>query len=141
MLTLTIAAALAFTNAQSGERPVGDPATAIETAQLETWESAALQWLELVDASDWQASFDAAGASFQNVNTVEMWRDASLQARVPLGDVTSRDAIGAEFVNAPPRGYVILRFQSRFENKADVIEAVTLEREGSDWKVVGYVFE
>lgn len=141
MLTLTIAAALAFATVQSSERAVGDPASPIETAQIETWESAARAWLDLVDASDWEASFTAAGQSFQDLNTVAMWRDASLQARVPLGDVIARETQTAEFVNAPPSGYVIVRFQSRFANKAGVTETVTLEREDDEWKVVGYVFE
>ncbi len=39
---------------------------------------------------------------------------------------------------APPYGYEMIKFRTSFANKADVTETVTLVREGSDWRVVGY---
>jgi hypothetical protein len=41
-------------------------------------------------------------------------------------------------VNAPPNGYEIVRFRTDFEQRSEVIESVTLERENGAWKVVGY---
>lgn len=141
MLSLALIAALALSDAPARERPIGDPATPIETAQLETFEAAARDWLALVDASDWEASYASAGSSFQKPNTVAGWRDASMQARVPLGAVIDRQAETAEYVNAPPHGYVVMKFRTQFEGDGDALESVTLEREDSTWKVVGYVID
>ena len=32
----------------------------------------------------------------------------------------------------------VIKFHTSFANKAEAIETVTLAREGSDWRVVGY---
>lgn len=107
-------------------------------AEDTTLEQAAREWLTLVDASDWQASFDAAGSAFQEPNTVANWQTASELARVPLGKVVARNAIGFEDVNAPPGGYKIVRFQTDFENRSGLTESVTLQFEDGQWKAVGY---
>ncbi len=104
-------------------------------------ETAARKWLALVDVSDWQGSYDAAGQSFKKLNTVENWKSASLQARVPLGQSLERRAINFENVNAPPHGYKLVRFRTNFANRQDVIETVTLEYEANRWAVVGYLID
>lgn len=141
MLTTTLAAALLLSPSPQRERPIGDPASSIEAAQLEEFENAARGWLALVDAFDWQASLAATGETFRTLNTLEMWREASLQARVPLGEVIERRVQTAEHVAAPPRGYVTVKFRTDFANRADTHEAVTLVREASGWKVVGYMID
>ena len=50
----------------------------------------------------------------------------------------SRKAIRFEYMNAPPHGYEMVQFRTDFENRKGVIESVTLEREDSGLKVVGY---
>lgn len=104
-------------------------------------ESAARDWLALVDNSNWQASFDAAGASFREVNTVEGWSKASSRVRTPLGTVKSRELIEVKYVNAPPSGYRSVAFFTIFSDGGQMIELVTLEREGAGWRVVGYIIE
>nr|WP_298932028.1 DUF4019 domain-containing protein [uncultured Erythrobacter sp.] len=141
MSTIAIALALTISGIAPEDRTAGEPATAIEQAQLENIEIAARKWLQLVDASDWRGSFDAAGQSFRKLNTTATWRSASLQARVPLGPMVRREAKTIEFVNAPPHGYYIANFRTKFENREEAIEAVTLELEDGVWKVVGYVID
>lgn len=101
--------------------------------------SAALRWLALVDAQDWQASFAATGDQFRSLNTVQGWTDASQSARVPLGAVVTRDVVAQEYVPAPPAGYELVRLRTTFANKANTTETVSLVREGGGWKVVGYI--
>ncbi|MDJ0978323.1 MAG: DUF4019 domain-containing protein [Erythrobacter sp.] len=134
MLSFTLAAAMLAVSALSDDRPPGDPATPLETAQLQEFERSALAWLALVDASDWTASFAAAGQSFQEPNTVQTWREASEQARVPLGAVIERETVTADYVNAPPHGYVIMEFRTDFAKRSGATEKVTLEREGAPGK-------
>ncbi|MBV7258737.1 helix-turn-helix domain-containing protein [Erythrobacter crassostreae] len=141
ILAIAIAIAVTIAGTAPQDRPTGERASAIEQAQLELIEEAARDWLRLVDASDWQGSFDAAGQSFQEPNTVATWRSASEQARVPLGAMVKRDATITEFVNAPPHGYYIAKFRTTFEKREDAVEAVTLELENGGWKVVGYVID
>ncbi|MHA7820770.1 MAG: helix-turn-helix domain-containing protein [Erythrobacter sp.] len=108
----------------------------VQSADAER-EAAARKWLALVDAQDWQASYETAGSVFQEPNTVATWRSASEQARGPLGAVTSRKAIAFQTV-ASPEGYVVVRFETDFENRDGVIESVTLQSEDGELKVVGY---
>lgn len=117
------------------------PATMTVTQSDTAKENAAREWLALVDAANWQGSYDAAGRSFQAPNTVDGWREASELARVPLGGVLMREAIQFQAVNAPPNGFQIVRFRTNFEEREGVIESVTLERENDDWKVVGYFIQ
>lgn len=146
MLALALAAAPTYLETQiaSGadyERPIGSPASAIETEQAKEWEAAALTWLALVDQSDWEASFAAAGASFRELNTVAGWRDASMAARVPLGAVAARRTHTAGFVAAPPYGYVVMEFHTDFSAREGAVEKVTLQKEADGWKAVGYVID
>ncbi len=115
------------------------------TAELASRDASRVQiasdWLALVDKGEWEGSFEAAGMSFKELNTVEGWQRASEQARVPLGAVIKREAIAIDHLNAPPRGYIRVRFLTAFENREAAIEDVTIERENGVFKVVGYVIE
>lgn len=140
IMTLVLALIAVASFSGGHENPSEPEAPTAETAELDAQrEAAAASWLALVDKSDWQASYDAAGKSFHAPNTVQTWQAASEQARVPLGRMISRNAIAFEYVNAPPNGYEIVRFRTDFEKRSAVIESVTLERENGAWKVVGYL--
>lgn len=115
------------------------PATATaETvaAQAEV-EAAARRWLALVDAGQWDASWQATGAQFRALNTAAVWAEASQRVRTPLGAVRSRVLIGQEDVSAPPQGYRLVKFRTSFANKAKATETLTLVREDGGWRVTG----
>lgn len=132
-----LALAFATTGPLAGTDIVEGPRThASQMADAEQ-EAVARRWLDLVDAEDWQASYDAAGSVLQEPNTVVTWQAASEQARGPLGAVMSRKAIGFQTV-ASPEEYQVVRFATDFENRDDVIETVTLQRERGELRVVGY---
>lgn len=139
MLIATTVAALLLSANTPLDREIGEAATPIEVSMLTTLETRSRTWLTLVDASDWEASFQETGQSFQKLNTIKGWADASRQARVPLGAVARRKTLTAEFVAAPPKGYAIVHFKTRFESGTEARESVTLEEENGVWKVVGYV--
>ncbi|KQN25156.1 LuxR family transcriptional regulator [Sphingomonas sp. Leaf33] len=94
-------------------------------------------WLELLDQSKWDDSYRGTGAAFRKLNTLKMWSDASERVRKPLGAVVSRTLLSQENVPAPPDGYEVVKFRTRFANSGDVVETVSLEREGKTWRVVG----
>jgi len=98
---------------------------------------AARRWLALLDQSDWDASYRATGAAFRKLNTLDQWAAASEHARRPLGAMVSRTFLSQENLPAPPQGYEVVKFRTRFANKAEGIETVTLDREDGEWRVVG----
>ena len=63
--------------------------------------------------------------------------------RAPLGAVKSRQLKSTQFTKtlpgAPDGDYVVVQFETRFENKAAAIETVVplLEKDGA-WRVSGY---
>lgn len=117
------------------------PSTGQTTASPAVSESAAVRsardWLELGDQGRWKDGWLGTASSFRKLNTVEAWSTVAKQVRVPLGAVVSRTALSQESVPAPPAGVEVVKFRTSFAYRADVIETVSLAREGSDWKVVG----
>ncbi|WP_267388366.1 DUF4019 domain-containing protein [Sphingomonas sp. GC_Shp_3] len=122
--------------------PQGNPAppapagTTLATPDAEVVETAR-QWLALLDQSRWEESYRATGAVFRKLNTVQVWAAASEQARAPLGGMISRTFVSQADVPAPPAGYQMAKFRTRFANKSEAIETVTLNREDGGWHVVG----
>lgn len=102
---------------------------------------AARDWLGMVDAGLWAASWRATGAAFRSLNTVDAWTRASEQVRVPLGAVISRSDLSQETVPTPPYGAELVKFRTSFANRANVVETLTLVREGRAWRVVGYLLD
>ncbi|HET9511227.1 MAG TPA: DUF4019 domain-containing protein, partial [Sphingomonas sp.] len=94
-------------------------------------------WLELLDQNRWDASYRGTGTAFQKLNTLKVWTDVSERVRKPLGAVVSRTLLSQENLPAPPDGYEVVKFKTRFANSGDVIETVSLQREGDAWRVVG----
>ncbi|WP_307118769.1 helix-turn-helix domain-containing protein [Sphingomonas kyeonggiensis] len=117
--------------AASASRVAEDPAVV----------DAARQWLALVDQGRWDESYRATGASFRKLNTVEVWTATSRRVRVPLGETISRTFLSQENLPAPPAGYEVVKFRTRFANKAEVVETVTLDFEEGNWRVVGVTVE
>ena len=97
----------------------------------------ARDWLVLGDQGRWKDGWLATATSFRKLNTVERWAAVAEKVRVPLGAVVSRTALSQESVPAPPAGVEVVKFRTSFAKKADVIETVSLAREGSQWRVVG----
>lgn len=102
---------------------------------------AAERWLEMIDAAAWEVSFNATGKQFRNANSVEVWAKASQKAREPLGAIRSRTLVEQQWFNAPPNGYLQLRYRSDFQNRAYVLETVTLEKEDDGWRAVGIMLD
>lgn len=97
----------------------------------------ARDWLVLGDQRRWKDGWLATGTSFRKLNTVERWSAVAERVRVPLGALVCRTALSQESVPAPPAGVEVVKFRTSFANRVDVIETVSLAREGSAWRVVG----
>ena len=107
------------------------PTPASETAAVE----AAQQFLALVDRDDWTASWQATHKSFQLLNTVEWWADASQKVRGEMGTLRSRELATVNFRPAPPNGYWTVTFKANYSKKGSAVETVQLASENGGWKV------
>jgi DNA-binding CsgD family transcriptional regulator len=122
---------------QAASTPTPPLTTDIATAPNTEVADAARRWLVLLDQGRWEESYRATGTPFRKLNTVQAWAAASERVRTPLGAMISRTAISQENLPAPPAGYEVMKFRTRFANKADAVETVTLDREDGRWRVVG----
>lgn len=130
---------LAFTALPHASTPATAPAAA-RTAPDPAVTEAARQWLALVDQGRSDESYQATGTAFRKLNTAQVWADVSEKVRTPLGVMLSRTLIGQENLPAPPHGYTVVKFRTRFANK-ETTETVTLDREDGTWRVVGVTID
>lgn len=138
MLALGLSA-LIF-SAQVASPPIATPDAARATPSSEV-ANTARQWLTLLDQGRWDESYQQTSARFREMNTAQVWASASEQARTPLGAMISRTFLSQENLPAPPDGYEVVKFQTRFANKAAAVETVTLRRENGSWRVAGVMID
>lgn len=136
LMTLALSLIALAALPQAGSTPSPPPAVSREAPDVAVID-AARQWLTLVDQARWDESYRATGASFRQLNTVAMWTAASEKVRVPLGAMVSRTFAGQQSLPAPPNGYEVVKFRTRFTNRDDVLETVSLAYEDGTWRVAG----
>jgi len=112
----------------------------------ETSEAAALQaaeaWLKLIDAGQYGASWDEASSTFKKAVPRTVWETKAAAAREPLGKVLERKIatkqLTHELPGAPDGTYVVLIFDTRFEDKEHGHETVTMMLDGGRFRGAGY---
>jgi DNA-binding CsgD family transcriptional regulator len=133
---------LAFTLfAQADPRPAAATPPTASIAQRSDAADYARQWLALLDAGRWDESYRGTGASFRKLNTLKIWSATSEKARTPHGAMIERNLLSEEYLPAPPNGYEVVKFRTRFARKEEALETVTLNREDGSWRVVGVTIE
>jgi hypothetical protein len=106
-------------------------------------QKSAEQWLALVDAGYYGESWDAAAQYFKNAVPKDHWEHSLNAVRKPLGNLVTRKLTSAKYATslpgAPDGEYVVLQFETAFQNKMSAIETVTpmLDKDGK-WRVSGY---
>jgi hypothetical protein len=114
-------------------------ADASETAAAKAGE----KWAALLDAGDYAASWNQAGADFKKAVTLDKWTAAAKGAREPLGKVESRKLDTTQTVKDPPGApageYVICQFNSNFANRSGAVETIVMFLESDkQWRTSGY---
>jgi len=114
----------------------------IAEEKIKAAERAAVDWLALVDARQYDESWNEASTLFRSQVSTSDWLKAVAAARSPLGNVLTRSLLSATYATtlpgAPDGEYVVLQFQTAFENKAQAVETVTPMLDGGQWRVSGY---
>ena len=106
-------------------------------------EQSAGSWLILVDSGKYDESWQQAAQIFKAAVTQEQWRSAVQASRVPLGKLLARKLKSATYATmlpgAPDGEYVVIKYDSSFENKKTAVETITpmLDKDGL-WRVSGY---
>jgi hypothetical protein len=101
------------------------------------------RWLAVVDAQRYDESWEQACAFFKGVVPKEQWVSQVAGVRGPLGSVLSREVASAKYTKklpgAPDGEYVVIQYQTKFQNKATAIETVTPMRDPDGvYRVSGY---
>lgn len=114
-----------------------------ESGEEQMAASAAQAWLSIIDNGDYSRSWKEASAYFQGAISEKGWVSSLNGARKPLGKLVSRNVkttkYFAELPGAPDGQYVVVEFQTSFENKKSAIETVTFVLgKGGKWQAVGY---
>ena len=118
-------------------------AVARSDAEKAAAQDVATTWVAMTDAAKYADSWDKGGAMMQSLVTREQWEAALTQVRSPLGAVKSRTLKSADYTTtlpgAPDGEYVVVKYATTFENKADATETIIpmKDRDGA-WRVSGY---
>ena len=131
-LILIVFSVFAFGQGQQAEKDTEQ--FAVEAAEA---------WLNLVDGGEYPESWDEAARYFKTVVNKEQWQESLIAIRTPLGKVVSRKLVSAQYTTSlpgtPDGEYVVVQYETSFENKKSAIETVTpiLNKDG-EWRVSGY---
>jgi len=104
---------------------------------------AANAWLKIVDSGDYAESWQESAKFFRNALAKDRWEQSCQAFREPLGKLVSRQVKLTRYTTtapgAPDGQYVIIQYNSSFENKKSAVETVTpmLDKDGQ-WRVSGY---
>ena len=104
---------------------------------------AAAAWLELVDSGKYSESWQECAELFRKLVTKDRHEEATKALRTSLGKVLSREVKSKLYTTtapgAPDGQYVIIQYNTSFENKNSAVETVTpmLDKDGK-WRVSGY---
>lgn len=103
----------------------------------------AVQWLAFGEEGNWGATWDNAAALFKSTLDKEQWATKAKAARDPLGKLVDRKLLLVRFEESlpgvPDGEYVIAQFNTRWENKAQSVETVSVVKEPDGmWRVTGY---
>lgn len=110
---------------------------------LKAGQAAAESWVALVDNADYAGSYEQAASLFKASVTKADWQQKIKAARDPLGKMLSRKVKFAEYTTslpgAPDGQYVVIQYDTSFENRKSAVETVTpmLDKDGQ-WRVSGY---
>jgi uncharacterized protein DUF4019 len=122
---------------------VATTARAADQAAIEEATKAADRWLKLVDKGDYKQSWETASTIFKNAVTADLWAQQVGGVRKPLGALVSRKLKSAQYTTslpgAPDGKYVVIQYDSVFQNKGAAVETVTpmLDKDGQ-WRISGY---
>lgn len=103
----------------------------------------ATRWLGLIDGGQYGNGWTEAATSFRAAVGQPDWIQSLNQVRRPLGAATTRTlksaALTHQLPNMPAGDYVIIQFDTAFEQHPKAVETVVVQRDTDQaWRVTGY---
>ena len=100
-------------------------------------------WLAMVDSGKYADSWKQASDYFKNAVKQPQWEQSLAALRKPLGKIVSRTLSSKTYMTslpgAPDGEYVVIQFETSFQNKKSAVETITPMREkDGKWRVSGY---
>jgi hypothetical protein len=109
---------------------------------IEAARTSARAWLALMDDNQYEETWDQAGQILKAAVSRDEWARKMSVTLGPLGKAESRAVRSSEYSTtmpgAPDGHYVVVKFDTTFQNKQTALETVTLREEDGAWKVEGY---
>ena len=139
IFALLLAAAIVALSAYAAEETPAAPIVLDTVPAMR----AANSWLSYIDTGRYAESWQETAAHFRDVVPKVQWQTTLDQVRGPLGVAIARKVRSATYTRtlpgAPEGEYVVIQYDTRFENRPQSVETVTpmREKDGS-WRVAGY---
>lgn len=104
---------------------------------------AAEKWLTLIDFANYEESWNQAASIFKAHVSLDEWKSSAKAVQESLGTVLSRALKSKEYFTelpgAPDGEYVVMQYETTFENKQNGTETVTpMKDKDGEWRVSGY---
>ena len=116
-----------------------------DTEKAEAATVAAEQFLVLIDAEQYDKSWETVSAPLRAKVKREQWQEHLAKARNRVGPIVERQqekAIYSTMAQDQPDGeYIVLTYKSSFKNVQGVSETITVMLDGSTWRVAGYFIQ
>lgn len=114
-----------------------------EASAIHKSQEAARAWLDLVDDGHYAQSWQQAASSFKYSVSSASWQAAIRAVREPLGPLRARRLKWATYTEtlpgAAPGQYVVLEYETRFDNRVSAAETVIpMKTQDGTWKVSAY---
>jgi len=100
-------------------------------------------FLKHIDEGKYAKGWQVSAKLFKDQVVQEKWDELMKLFREPLGKVTSRELFSQQYMtkipSSPEGEYIVVVYQTNFENKPESYETVTpmLDKDGQ-WRVSGY---
>jgi hypothetical protein len=104
---------------------------------------AAEKWLTQIDFANYEESWNLSAEIFKKNVSLEQWKESIKSVHESIGKVLSRalksKQYATELLGAPDGEYVVIQYETTFENKQSGTETVTpMKDSDGEWRVSGY---
>lgn len=123
---------------------LGAPAAALaQDEAIDAARATAKEWLALLDDQEWAQTWEQAGELLKAAVSQDEWARTMSVTLGPLGKVESRAVRSSEYSTtmpgAPDGEYVVVQFDTTFENKQTALENVVMMKQSDgSWRIAGY---
>lgn len=111
-------------------------------ASDKAYQTSANNWLALIDSGQYKASWQGTSDRFKNQVSEAQWVAALNQVRSPLGQLIARSPLDntrhTSLPGLPDGTYHIMQYSTRYENKNESVETLSLTLIDGKWQVIGY---